>query len=291
MGFLALLCHYLLHPYEKPHTWDNIFEYFTLRECFLVFLPFSFAMRAGTRPSTTSLLVPLSFLFSLPYPPSPGDFSFTVLLWGFFLHVLQLHLPNPPSPLFLLPKRRALPFAVFLSQRLSSILYPVMLFFLPTFLLASFLLSISLVDTFGVLFIYRWTQGILQLPSPTETRLALFTFFVTVVGLTVFSAFALATSPDSHVEVSHSWGQYSEQIGLTARKSYYRAVKLYSGPHIFPPPFNILHLLVIRIPGFLLRTRLPVAEKILWRITVGPFVVLSALLLALGSLMKYFQAE
>ncbi|KAF9455705.1 hypothetical protein BDZ94DRAFT_1277549 [Collybia nuda] len=278
IGFLFLLSHYLLYPYEKPHTWTNVSEFFGWRECSLILFPLSFALRSRPRSSMIFLLVPLSFLLGLPFPPSPGDFSFTVLLWGFFLHILQLHLPSPPSPLFLLSKHHTLSFAVFISERLSTILCPVVLFFLPTFLFASFLLSISLVDTFGKLLIHPSAYMIQDLPSPSETRLAFLTLLIAVIGLAIFSAFALATSPDTQVNSLHSWDKYSEEIGLAARKSYYRAIRSYSRIYTFPPPFNILHLFIIQTPELVLRTRFPRVEKYLWRAVVGPFVILSALL-------------
>ena len=55
----------------------------------------------------------------------------------------------------------------------------------------------------------------------------------------------------------------------------------YADPYYFPPPFNLLQLLV-RFPSAVLRVYgtssacLDTVQRLLWRITVGPLVVVAA---------------
>ncbi|KAG5644719.1 hypothetical protein DXG03_007848, partial [Asterophora parasitica] len=271
LAFLVLLVRYLLYPIEQPHTLVGGLEYqWGAREAFLVLLPLSFAARSRTLASIGSLLVTLAFLASLPSVPHPDSASFTLLQWAATLLPLGLNLPQAPSHLFLLQHSNSLPLAIVVTQGLSRLL-PVIVSFLPLLLLATYLLSLSLVDAF-----FRTLSDQFS-PTPMETRFTFLCLFLIVVSLLVASIFVLATSTSSGQVSQDPWERYSPSTGESARRAFLRATTSYIGPYPFPAPFNLLHILLIglardvarqfrvRIPG------LEVAERILWRVVVGPF--------------------
>lgn len=242
--------------------------------------PLSLVHRTHPIRNAIPLLVPLSFLTALPSVPLPGSASFSILLWVFVAHILRLHLPHYPSPLFLFSHRRTLPLANFLSGGLSRIIFPPVLFFLPALLVASFLVSISMADVFLQTFLLN-----IPSPSPMETRIAFLYLFAAIIFLLNSSFFVLATTLFSSSQKDmDSWDQYSTEVGHMARMALIDTITPYAGLYVFPPPFNIIHLLFIRIPRsvtLLLGAGAMwggVAEKTLWRVIVGPFVLVSTAL-------------
>ncbi|KAF8078434.1 hypothetical protein FPV67DRAFT_1465265 [Lyophyllum atratum] len=291
--FLALLVHYLLYPIEQPHTTKEWLEYqYGAREVLLIILPFSFAARTWSLANTSSLLAPIAFLTSLPSAPHPASITFTLLQWAVVLHPLGLNLPEAPSHLFLLRHSYSLPLAVLIKRGLSRILYPLILFFLPLLLLAIYLLSLSLVDTFLKLSSIEGFSVIIT-PTPQETRLTFLTFFFAVVLLMFTSLFVMATTTSLAHTSSDPWDRYSVAVGHAARRIFLGVTASYNGPYVFPPPFNILHILLIRIPQVAARRfaiqiqGLAVVERILWRIIVGPFAAFVALLFWRPERLRY----
>jgi hypothetical protein len=276
VAYLVLFADYLLDPPNRPHTQDN-FGSFGWRELLLIFIPLSLVHCPYSIPNTMLLFVPLAFVLSIPSVPLPGTASFSILLWVFVFHILRLHLPYSPSPLFLFSHHRTLPLASFLSHGLSRMILPSVLFFLPVFLVASFLLSISLADIFLKGFVLP-----LQIPppSPMATRLTFLYLFAMVLLLLMSSIFLLATALFSPSQKNiDPWDRYSLEVGHMARMALINTISPYVGLCKFPPPFNIMHLLLIRIPrsgALLLGIGVAwgaEAEKALWRVMVGPFVV------------------
>jgi hypothetical protein len=155
------------------------------------------------------------------------------------------------------------------------------LFFFPLLLVASFLVSFSMAD---ILLKASALLVEISLPSPMETRIAFLYLFAVTLVLLLFSIFLLGAAP---VPVSQenmdTWDQYSREVGHTARMALVDAIAPYVGLYRFPPPFNVMHLL-IRIPHFgahLLGIEVAwgaVAEKALWRVIVGPFVIIFTVL-------------
>ena len=77
------------------------------------------------------------------------------------------------------------------------------------------------------------------------------------------------------------WDRYSKRVGIEARQAFARIVSAYVNPYYFPAPLNILHFLLIQFPtavlilsGRTVPSGLMVAERVLWRVTVAPFVFL-----------------
>jgi len=228
------------------------------------------------------LLIFLALLSSLPTVPSPGDTSFNILLLALGLHIFQLHLPHTPSPIFLFPLDRSLPLSTLFRDGISQVAYPAVIFFLPAFLLTSFLLSFSLADTFLEFINLDLGLGIhtMVTPTPMPTRTAFLVFFSAVLVLFSFLAMAFSSLPQTG---SNSWDRYSKSGGLAARKAFVSAVITYATPYTFPPPFNLLQLVLIRVPSFGMRmlgipyaSYLAKGERILWRLTVGPLAVVIA---------------
>ncbi|KAF5377529.1 hypothetical protein D9615_005241 [Tricholomella constricta] len=279
VAFLVLLYHYLLYPIERPHTSDDWWEYrYGAREIFLIILPLSFAARSWTLASISSLLVPLAFLASLSSAPHPASFTFTFIQWAAILQPIGLNLPQAPSHLFLLQHSHSLPLAFLVTRGLSKILYPAILFFLPLILLATYLLSLSLVDAFFRLFSGQFN------PTPMETRFTFLCFLLIVIILFFSSILFLATTTFSSPVPPDPWEIYSPVAGHAARRACARATVSYIGPYTYPAPFNLLRILFICVPqGVTRRLKvhvpgLTVAERALWRIVVGPFTTFVALL-------------
>lgn len=279
VAYLVLLAHYLLNPPNKPIIWDN---HFAWRELLLICTPLSLVHRPYTILNALPLFVSLAFLIGFTLVPLPGSVSFIILLWIFVLHILRLHIPISPSPLFLFSHHRSLPLAAFLSHGLFRMIFPAVVFFLPGLLVASSLISFSLADWFSKGFVHPLH---IPSPSPMATRLTFLYLFAVILILLISSFFLLATTLFSpHQKSADPWDRYSPEVGHMARMALVDAIVPCAGLYKFPPPFNILHLLLIRIPrngALLLGIKAAwggVAEKALWRVIVGPFVVVSTVL-------------
>ena len=223
-----------------------------------------------------------AFIFTLPSAPLPGDTSYSSLLGALLFHVLLLHLPQTPSPIFLFSPEVTLPLATVLWHEFTRAIYPCLLFFLPATILASFFLSIALEDSIPHFL------GIFTLlePAPMEIRMAFSVLWIILVLFTMISAVLLVLFNASFISTSSqpvcSWDRYFVAVGLRSRRTFVAAVVAYSEPYYFPPPFNLLQILFVHLPRLLLRLfgwkGSPVTEQIegvLWYLTTGPltFVV------------------
>lgn len=283
--YLVLLSSYLIDPIQPPHTWGGwVQSWYGPRELLLILFSLSFLAQPRSFTNVSSSLTPLAFILSPPSVPHPGNNAFSILQWAFMLHVFGLISPSAPSHFFLLSHHHSLSLAGLLSQGVSKILSPVLILFIPLFVFSFYLLSVSMADTFLQAFASGPSSAVMA-AAPVETR---FTFLVTslaVFALLLASVFILATTLPSlpHTEPD-PWDQYSRIVGLKARKAFIRADISYAGLYIFPPPFNIARILFIQVPSiilklFTLRTSyMATLERILWRFTVGPLMVLVALL-------------
>lgn len=279
---LVTLAHFLLYPLTKPIITGSLKQQ-EQREYFLTLFPIALLARPWSIRVFSFLLVLFSFMFSLPSVPFPDETLYMVLYLALALQIMFLHFPHPPSPLFLLPVHWSLPLSVLLTYSVSHMFLPVILFFLPVTLLAVLLLSASLADT-TLKFFSLMTLD----PSPLQTRtvflillaaVLLLLLLSLIVGAAKFPSISM-TADNSRSPHGQKWDRYSRRVGLGARKAFIRALVRYSQPYYFPPPLNLLHLIFVRFPWLVLSLfgqngpflHLEVAERMLWRVTVGPVI-------------------
>jgi hypothetical protein len=169
--------------------------------------------------------------------------SYTLTLLALLLNILQLHLPHLSSPIHLLPPRDILPLSTFLMDGLTTISIPVILFFAPLLVISSYLLSSALADTFP-------TMGLR--PAPMEARAMFLSFSGFVLLLTISSlAFTILSSGQlmqGNSGPTDRWDRYSLRVGLESRRIFVRTVAKYSSRSYFPIPFNLIPLVLVRIP-------------------------------------------
>ena len=269
--YLALLSGYVLHPPGQA-TINMTLNPPTI---FLMIYSTASLLRAPTFLVAPFVLTAGAFLFSLPHNPLPGDTSYSVLLCALLLHVLLLHLPRTPSPNFLVSPEVTLPLATLLWHEFSRTLYPSVLFYFPATLIASLFLSAALEDSIPHFLTLTSFAG-----PPMEVRVTfaalwgtlVFLIFVSSVLLVLFSASLL---PISSRQIC-PWDRYSVVVGLRARRIFATAVVAYSVPNLFPPPFNLLQLIFVHTPRYLLRLLgrkesqvVGQVEGILWYLTTG----------------------
>lgn len=142
--FIALVHYAVLPPISPVEQTQQVSP--GPREIFILVYAFSQLCRPWETTVLPSLLTLLAFAVCLPSVPRPQDGAYSVVLLAVSLHLLQLHLPRAPSPLFILPFDLALPLATLVQHGIFRIFIPVIAFFLPALLLALFLLSTSLSD-------------------------------------------------------------------------------------------------------------------------------------------------
>ncbi|CAL1695974.1 unnamed protein product [Somion occarium] len=249
VAFLLLLVSYVLRPPTASSEETSPQPVPGTREILLMIYSSSQIFRPIQVTTISSALVLFSFLSRLPSVPYPDDFSFGTLMTALTIHILQLHLPVHPSPVFLLPFQTGLPLTTLVWHGVTRIFLPVLAFFLPAILIAFFLLSISLSD---VLLHFPFLSATLD-PAPLEARttfvfllaLLLVLMVCSVIMLVLVYPFLSSSNPPSE------WDRYSTSIGLDARRSFIRLVVAYSERRFFPPPFNLLQFFFIRIPEFI----------------------------------------
>ncbi|KAI0274687.1 hypothetical protein BC834DRAFT_965186 [Gloeopeniophorella convolvens] len=277
LGYLALLSNYILNPPERPIITNRIPNFIGARESLLMIYTTASLLRPPSFLIGPYVLVACAFYLSLPSAPFPGDTSYSILLGALLLHVLALHLPRTPSPNFLVSPEVTLPLSTLLWYEFSRTLYPVVLFYLPATLLASFFLSVALADS-----IPHMTTATFAFmsPAPMEIRQAFFALWsallllilASTVLLVLFSASLLSASS----RPASPWDRYSVAVGLRSRRIFAKAVAAYTNPYYFPPPFNLLHILFVHAPRLLVRLSgqkesvfLGHIEGVLWRLTTG----------------------
>ena len=274
--YLALLSHYTVRPHERP-VYPNLIG---ARGVLLMIYSIASLLRSPKLPVAPFAFVAGAFVFTLPSAPFPGDASYSFLVGALLLHVLLLHIPRTPSPIFLFSPKVTLPLATILWHEFTGAIYPCLLFFLPATFFAFFLLSIALADPY-----FLGVSTLLKSAS-MEIRIAVYFLWILLILIMMISAALLAlfnaTSLATPSQPVCSWDRYSVAVGLRSRRTFVAAVAEYSEPYHFPPPFNLLQILFVRLPRLLLRLfgreESPVTEwieGILWYLTTGPltFVV------------------
>ncbi|KAH9946678.1 RNI-like protein [Amylocystis lapponica] len=241
--YLATLAHFVLLPPLKVAESVNL-PLPDMREGFLVLYSAASTARQFSLSATPFILTLLAFLSCLPTVPFPENIAYSVLLFSFSWHALELHLPIHTSPV--------LPLAVLIWHGISRVFLPVVAFFLPALLLSLFLLSTSLSDMTSLN------------PAPMETRVAFLTLFSITFLLLLSSLVMLVLvypSLSANPVPLSPWDRYST--------AFMRTVVAYSSPYVFPPPFNLIPGLVLSSLGQKEQLeRLHTLEGILWRIVV-----------------------
>ena len=273
LGYLALLSYYILRPPDKGPVGGG-----GAREVLLTIYSIASLLRPPKLPVVPFAFVAGTFVFTLSSAPFPGDTPYSFLLGALLLHVLLLHLPQTPSPIFLFSPEFTVPLATVLWHQFTRTIYPCVLFFLPATILASFFLSIALEDSVPH-FLSVFT------PPPMEIRIAFSVLWIILMlFITVSAALLVLFNGSFHSTSSQpvcSWDRYSVAVGLRSRRIFAAAVATYSEPYYFPPPFNLLQIIFVHLPRLLLRLfgkeglvtkRI---EGVLWCLTTGPltFVV------------------
>jgi hypothetical protein len=277
--FFIILADYLVNP-PSVHVYAMYSATEILRDTYILFYSLSNLFFSRVFSVSAFVLVILAFLLSYPQLPIPGFSTFSLLTLAFLLRLCQYHLACSPSPVFLLPFHRILPLVSVLSFHASHTLLPVLLFFIPVILFVFILLAFT--NAYDL-----------------DTRLVFAIVLLGILLLFVFFLFSFAPSSASQLVIGlpsgstihhPTWDRYSQRIGLDARKSLIRCASIYGAAFTYPPPFNLLQLLIVTLPRAVLavvRTRhagvMSRADKGLWRVTVGPFA------LVLGSFWSYFS--
>lgn len=211
------------------------------------------------------LLTGVAFLSDLP-APCTGHLGYSVVLVALCMHVILLHIPTSPSPLYLLPFEQALPLATLVWNGLTRIFFPVLLLFFPALLIAALLLSFSLADI-----------GMFSAPtilaSPLEARTVFLMLIVIILLLLVCSlgVLVLASPFTSSCSSESTWDRYSTRLGLDARRAFVRTVLTYSS---IPTNFSLQHSLRVQ-PTLYTRawSVVTVIQRTLWWITAVPLAL------------------
>lgn len=272
MTYLVVLGRYALSPKstdEEPRLVSP-----TISEWLVMLYSLARVLSRWSFNTVPFMLILLAL--SLSFVPLYGlsDVSYSVVLMALSLHILQLHLCYPPTPMALFPHEQTFPLATLLWHGLSRIFIPVTAFFMPALLVTIFLLSLSLSDALGSIIPLSINS------SPLETRSAFVALFTVMFGLLICSLVMLVLvypSLSSRPQAASPWDRYSEAIGLDARRAFTKVVVTYSASFVFIPPFNILQIVFVRIPTWILHlamrkdlyVSLRTLDRALWRVTVG----------------------
>ena len=266
-AYLATLVYCVMYP---PETESLSGRSFGPQGVYIVL--YSLATTIG-EPATCLPFFLVFLCFAVSRAPAPGEASYTLTLLALLLNILQLHLPHLSSPIHLLPPRDILPLSTFLMDGLTTISIPVILFFAPLLVISSYLLSSALADTFPTM-----SLG----PAPMEARAMFLSFSGFVLLLTISSlAFTILSSgqlTQGNSGPTDRWDRYSLRVGLESRRIFVRTVAKYSSRSYFPIPFNLIPLVLVRIPqifALLFRksewiTGLTRLEMTLWSILILP---------------------
>jgi len=271
--FLILLISYTLHPPNKPVVYA---EFIGWGEGVLIFLSIALSLQKPSFLNIPFYLTLFAFLFALPSVPFLESASFSLMLISVFILLFQFHLLRTPSPLFLFSRSHTLPFVTFLHHGVLRTIGSLLLFFLPAFLVP----VLSLADVPYPPF--RLQRAMIT--TPIDVQIAYLYLLSVVITVFIICFFITIPLSVSYTSSTDTWDRYSVAIGNAARATFFREVVKYSQSYYFPSPFNCVHLIFIRIPTLAFRTFrvAPAAmegfERMVWRITVGPFAAVTKLL-------------
>jgi len=290
-GFMVLLFSYVVRPPEWPGPALTCLN--SARETCIVIYAFSTLISARGTNVILSAVTLAAFTLSPATLPKPGELRFYALLCVIFFRLfMYLVLAILPNPTLLVQHRRSFPPVVFLSQGLIRIVRPLICFYLPI-IVASFLtFSISMSEPLTGSLTYLQAISGFDLPvigiAPMDTRRIFLLFSMIVWLIVLLSGYILgfstsmASSDPLIFSPSTAWDRYTPEIGHIARIRSYRAIIAYVDDYPFPPPFNIVELLLVTIPIGLIRLlvnsrlrRATIARPV-WNITVRPLMMIVA---------------
>ncbi|KAL5533676.1 hypothetical protein ACEPAG_136 [Sanghuangporus baumii] len=272
LAYLVILAHYLmrpmpLYPSDPPRIDYHFYCIVIYSACRILRDSWSSATHG------TFILTLVTLLSALPYMPRRQENSFNVLLFCFFMHVVQLLLPFSPSISLLAPRSVTYTVALMLRNLFAVVLIPALTFFIPIIFALLLILVASLNEifmrvtglaTFDLFLFTAWCSGLL---------------FTCLTAYMTLSTSSLAPAKFHHPDVPASWNSYGPNVGISLRHRFCRLVSAYSRPHFFPAPFNLIPVVLVYLPrGILfifrdkyLRARLKTTvEPVVWRIFVMP---------------------
>lgn len=262
-SYLAILVRYSLDPPTAEA--EYVAQFTILRTVLLASYCCARTLREWSVENVPYILIAISLLSALPTGPRATDTAYDVVLLALSIHLLVLHLPKPPSPLYVFPFQQVLPLTMLVSNGASKIYLPVLALFLPVLLVVAFLLFSSLAD--NPLDVSRLTAA-----SPLEARSAFFILLIILLLLLICSvAMLILVYPliSSNAPAS-AWDRYSVSLGIDARRTFIRTVLTYTYPHgssvhhplyrSFPPSEHISKVL-------------NALQRALWWVSVGPLAL------------------
>lgn len=232
-------------------------------------------------------IVASAFLFTLPEQPTPGGIAYGMLLVSIIMHILLLHLPRTPSPIFLLEPGTALPLSTLLFIQSVQTIAPILLYYIPGLLVALYLLFESLKDDwFTVPPAFIANSSVQSSAAPMETREAFLALSVLLLVMAILSTIYVMlhnSRRDPSSIRGTTWDRYSQQVRTRARQIFISTLVEFSPSRIFLPPFNLLQLLFVDLPmltfrlyGLQSHRAIAVIESVLWWWTVGPCALVLA---------------
>ncbi|THH10551.1 hypothetical protein EW145_g1256 [Phellinidium pouzarii] len=281
-GYLGIFTNYIMDP-----PYNSIFENRPrpdYRSYYLMIYAASRILKGSWTSPVSFYLSLFAFVSSLPSTPEANDTSYTPLLLSFSLHIIQLLVPQAPSSVTLIPQTFAFPLSVMLQDLITSIFIPAFFFFLPVFLVSFVLLSISVSDIFLAI-----SNSMSLDPAPANARLTLLTllFILLILFFSLITSMVLSSpsrSPtfDSSPAIPRTWDMYGSNVSLSVRQHFLRSISIYSTPHFFPAPLNLLWIIMVYCPCTLLRmihqkrwaVRIKgTVEPVLWKVAVMPLAL------------------
>ena len=279
----TLLVSCLLRPSIESYSfrWSRTVDW---RATLLLIFSFAFLARRPTKRSIPFVLTFLILVYTFPSSPQQDETAYVLELLVLAVQILKLHFPLAPSPILLFPNSKSFLLSGILWTVTFRIAVPAFIFFLPAFLLISFLLSVSLSDVF------LWTTDLLIIgPAPINARVAFLVMLV--IALVLFGCLATSllllnssvSPPSVHIGNVIPWDSYTAHFGLQARQIFLDAITQYASPYYFPAPLNLVYIAFIGVPFNLLRLVVnrqwisqlrSNVEVILWRSIVLPFLFL-----------------
>ena len=220
-------------------------------------------------PFTLTLL---SFCLAYPLVPLRQTDAYRTLLLSFGLHIIQSLLPYSPSFSSLAPRSSSFAISSILHNLFGRVFIPAIRLFIPYFLLLLVLLVVAIRDE---IFFHALTASDFGMYFLIFLIVSLSSLIISLA----LSSSSVTPAPLRHPDVPASWDLYGTNVGLLTRYHFFSTVFRYSAPYYYPAPLNLLQLVLVRLPCFVLllsRQKRGVSwirgtmEPILWRITVLP---------------------
>ncbi|OCB87115.1 hypothetical protein A7U60_g5850 [Sanghuangporus baumii] len=273
LAYLLIFAHYLmrpmpLYPTDPPRLDYHFYCIAIYSACRILRDSWPSAMHG------TFILTLVTLLSALPYMPRPRENSFNVLLFCFFMHIVQLLLPFSPSISLLAPRSVTFTVALMLQNLFAVVFIPALIFFVPIIFALLLILVASLNEifmrvtglaTFDLFLFSVWCSGLL---------------FTCLTAYMTLSTSSLPPAKFHHPDVPASWNSYGPDVGISLRRRFCRLITAHPRRYFFPVPLNLIPVVLVYLPrGILLLFRdkyltarlKTTVEPAVWRIFVMPF--------------------